>query len=88
MLKTLADAEGPVDVERLAVVVFEGHSRPDELFRVQYRVHGCVSVVRDRLRRALYLDGTFNPVPCVERGDGGKWQLLLPAEPKERRASA
>ena len=88
VLKTLVEAEGPVDVDRLADVVFDGSARPDELYRVQYRVHGCVSVVRDRLRRALYLDETFNPVPCVKRGAGGEWALLLPAEPKPRRATA
>ena len=88
-MKALADVEGPVDVDRLADAVFNGSTRPDELYRVQYRVHGCVSVVRDRLRRALYLDDTFNPIPCVERGAGGKWSLLLPAgrQPK-RRATA
>ena len=41
-----------------------------------------------KLRLAMFLDDTWNPVPCTERGHGEKWTLYFPAAIDEGRASA
>ena len=45
---------------------------------LQGRICDCISTIRERLRHVLLLPDAFNPVPCIERGNGGRWTLYIP----------
>ena len=66
-------------VEELKAVVW-----PDGNFgsfrTVQGRICDCISTIRERLRHTLLLPDSFNPCPCIERGNGGRWTLYVPGE--------
>lgn len=77
-LRALALAEGPVDVHALADVFYVDRKRPDDFYHVQGRVCDVLSNLRVTLRDRFEMPKGWNPVPCTERGKGGKWTLLLP----------
>jgi integrase len=47
---------------------------------VQGRISDAISTIRERLRHVLLLPDSFNPVPCVARGNGGVWTLYIPGQ--------
>ncbi len=51
---------------------------PGSFRTVQGRICDCISTIRERLRFTLLLPDCFNPVPCIERGNGGRWTLYIP----------
>lgn len=82
-LQVLAISEvQPVDMRVLAKAIFrDGYKRPrGGHVRVCQSVASVVSSVRERLRRTLYLPENYDPLPCMERGKGGKWMIYLPTE--------
>ena len=90
-LEMLAKTPRPVTVEELGRVIWGdhpevhyaprrvGHNRGKPHYS---RVHGCINVVRRQLRAMLLLPEDWDPVPCLERGNGGRWCLLFPPEPQ------
>ena len=88
MLKALALADGPVDVFTLTHAVWGNRAWPREIHRVCGRVAGICSVLRRKLRQVLFLTDEWNPLVCVERGDGGTWALLFPPVSSNGRTTA
>ena len=64
----------------MAEAVFGNRHWPREFYRMTGRVNSVISVIRKKLRQVLYLDDTWNPVPCTEKGSGGSWTLFFPAD--------
>jgi integrase len=58
----------------------ETPERLREIRNAAGRISDCISTIRERLRHALLLPDSFNPVPCVARGNGGVWTLYIPGE--------
>ena len=65
-------------IEELATAIWPDGKRPASFRTLQGRVCDCITTIRERLRHVLLLPDTFNPVPCIERGTGGKWTLYIP----------
>ncbi len=81
MLKALALSPlRTCSLEDFAVAVWPDGNRPESLRKLQGRVCDCISTIRERLRHVLLLPDAFNPVPCIERGTGGKWTLYIPGQ--------
>jgi integrase len=68
-------------VEELKAAVWPD-GPPGSFRTVQGRICDCISTIRERLRHALLLPEAFNPVPCVQRGNGGVWSLYIPGDAK------
>ena len=86
VLKTIAEArEQPVDYETLCRAMWPDGNRPANHRTRHGKVCFAISVLRDRLRRTLYLPPEFDPCPCISRTRGGvwggKWTIWLPGEP-------
>ena len=67
-------------IDELKVAVWPDGNIPGSFRTVQARICDCISTIRERLRHALLLPESFNPVPCVQRGNGGVWSLYIPGE--------
>ncbi|GAB4146516.1 MAG: hypothetical protein Tsb009_19200 [Planctomycetaceae bacterium] len=78
VLRVLATNRGPTTFEQVANVIYEGREKPREFARVSGMVCKVISSLRRTLCAEFNLTHQWNPVPCVERGNGGKWTLLLP----------
>ncbi len=73
LLKLLATSERPVSCEQAAEAL--GSPKGGTSTR---RVHVQISGLRQRLRTLFGLPENFDPVPCVSRGDGGAWTIVIP----------
>ncbi|GAB4135583.1 MAG: hypothetical protein Tsb009_01960 [Planctomycetaceae bacterium] len=78
ILRAIATSEQPATLEQLAKALYRGRKQPTEHVRISGRVNAVISKLRQSLREEFELPSKWNPVPCVERGNGGKWTLLLP----------
>jgi integrase len=67
-------------IEELKAAVWPDGKFPGSFRTLQGRICDCISTIRERLRHALLLPESFNPVPCIERGNGGKWTLYIPGQ--------
>lgn len=81
ILKTLATNRLPVSCDELLAQVQGIQSRSGkrrhEPTMSQPLLHSHISCIRTRLRRCLGL-GSWNPIPCTLRGDGGAWTISIP----------
>jgi hypothetical protein len=83
MLRLLATSAGPVTFAELAQAAFPEPGRTArELHGVTFN---AISALRKFLRKAFGMTSTWNPVPCVARGDGGKFTLIIPPAIDDRR---
>ncbi len=67
-------------LEELKAAVWPDGIVPGSFRTLQGRICDCISTIRERLRHVLLSPEAFNPVPCVERGTGGKWTLYIPGQ--------
>jgi len=76
-----ADPNHPRQHDRIATA-FRGETpeRLREIRNAAGKISDCISTIRERLRHSLLLPESFNPVPCVARGNGGVWTLYIPGE--------
>lgn len=82
VLRELALSPGSVDYPMLAAAVYGPDWRKRSHRKTHGRICGIISTLRNKLRQVLYLGDSWNPVPCIERGDNGKWMLFVPRNAK------
>jgi integrase len=89
ILKAIATSPAQrCDAETLAKAIWPAGDRPNNFRTVQGRICDRISTIRSRLRHALHLPPAYDPVPCIERGRGGVWTLLLPNARRQEEGAA
>ncbi len=82
VLKAFVRAKGPLLASDLFPLAWPDGDVPSSGIRC---LHGKIADVRNRLRKCLGLPEGFDPLPCIEYGNGGAFILHLPFELMQRK---
>ena len=83
VIQALATARNRVcTLEDLAGAVWPDGFRPAKFDTLQGSICDRISKLRAHLRWALHLPEAYDPIPCIEKGNGGVWTIYLPAQAK------